>query len=120
MKQIPKIIEAFFEQVMGNKEYHRMVTAQYAYVKVKSFEDGKVTGLGLWGSEPKPFTIDFGSAFNKLVFECEIKCFSNAVKDGDTAPCPHILRTLIELESKITDQPFNTVYNNRINSIIPF
>ena len=120
MEQIVNIIEMFFEQVMGSKEYHRMVTAQYAYVKLKAFDNGKVSGLGLWGSEPKAFTIDFGKTFNQLEFECECKCFSHAVKDQDTAPCPHVLRMLIELESKITNQPFDTIYYNRINSIIPF
>lgn len=118
--QILAILDYFWEQVAGSSEYAHTQWAMSTYVKVKSFEKGKVSGLGLWGASPLPFVIDFGSNFDRLDFECECQSFKNASKNKDTAPCPHIIRGLLEIESKLKQQDFTAVHRERINTIIPF
>jgi len=119
-KEIITICNYFWEQVAGSKEYAHTQWAMSTYVKVQSFENGKVSALGLWGSKPLPFTIDFGKKLDKLEFDCECQSFKQASKDKDVAPCPHIIRGLLEIESKLKQQDFTTIHAERINSIIPF
>ena len=119
-QQIIKIMDHFWEQVAGASEYAHTQWAMSTYVKVQSFDKGTVTGLGLWGSNPVPFTIDFGINYDSLQFECDCQSFKQASKSQDTAPCAHLLRALIEIEAKIKQSDFNTIHAQRMNTIIPF
>jgi hypothetical protein len=119
-QNIIAIMDAFWEQVAGNYEYTHTQWSMSTYVKVQSFTNGKISGLGLWGSKPLPFTIDFGSNFDQLEFDCDCQSFKNASKNGNTAPCPHIIRGLLEIESKLKQQDFETTHCDRLNTIIPF
>ena len=85
-KEILIIMDHFWDQVAGSAEYKHLQWAMSTYIKVKSFTDGKIDGLGLWGSKPLPFNIDFGSNFAKLDFECSCQSFKIASKDSNTAP----------------------------------
>ena len=120
-KLIP-IIEAFWAQCAGFNEYQRIVWAMSTTIQAKSFssQTGIATGVGTWGSKEVTWTMDFGSEFNQLNLQCECHAMSSAQADQLTAPCPHLIRAILQLEAKITSKTFEQVHSHRINSIIPF
>lgn len=120
MESILEIFDHFWDQVAGSSEYKHLQWSMSTYVKVQSFENGKVTGLGLWGSKPLPFTIDFGQNYSKLDLECSCQSFKQASKNADTAPCCHLIRGMIEIEAKLKGKPFEAVHTDRLSSVIPF
>lgn len=120
VQSILQIMDHFWDQVAGSSEYKHLQWSMSTYVKVKSFNDGKIEGLGLWGSNPLPFTIDFGKDFYKLDLECTCQSFKQASKNGDTAPCCHLIRALIEVEAKLRHRTFEEVHRDRLNAVIPF
>ena len=120
MDNIIKILDHFWAQVAGTQEFRHTQWAICTYIKVKSFSNGKVDGVGLWGSKGVPFMIDFGSDFDKLEFECECQSFQQAIKNKDVAPCSHIIRGLLEIEGKIKECEFETIHKDRISQVIPF
>ena len=120
--KVMPVIDAFWQQCAGFNEYQRIVWAMSTTIQAKSFSSktGIATGDGQWGSKTIKWSIDFGSEFNQMNLECECAAMSSAQADGLTAPCPHLIRAILQLEAKMTGRTFEDVHSSRINSIIPF
>ena len=116
------IIDAFWSQCAGFNEYQRIVWSMGTTIQAKSFskQTGIATGVGTWGSKEVNWKIDFGSQWNQMSLDCECDAMHSAQNDGLTAPCPHLIRAIIQLEAKLTKSPFEKVHSSRIHSIIPF
>lgn len=117
---IIKILDHYWDQVAGADEYRHTQWAMATSIQAKSFKNGQATGTGLWGSGEVKWVIDFGQKADRLDFDCECQAMKIAGKSGHTAPCNHLIRALIQLESKLINQTFEQVHKDRLNQVIPF
>jgi hypothetical protein len=117
---ILNILDHFWDQVAGSDEYRHTQWAMSTQITAKTFSKGKATGVGLWGSGEVNWSIDFGEKADRLDFDCQCQAMKVAGKSGQTAPCNHLIRALIQMEAKLSKKKFEEVHTDRISRVIPF
>ena len=120
--KIITIMDYYWQQVAGGDEHHAVLSSMSTYIKTEKIDmtHGIVSGLGLWGSQAKKWSINFGSDFSQLEFDCECPSIKIRGKSNMLVPCCHCIRGLIDLESRLLKKPYEEVFKSRYDNIIPF
>lgn len=119
-QKVLAILDAFWDQVCGLEEGRRVAATMFTWVEAKTFNDGCATGIGIWGSNRIEWVMDFGKQFDSLILNCTCNVMKKISREKHTAPCPHTLRALLQLEAKLRVQTFEEIQSMRYRSIVPF